>query len=58
MIVQRLTCSYPSDCLSNAVTELVRIKKTEHILCTITDSKRGRRVTRWLDKGEYLQALA
>ena len=57
MIVQRLTCSYPSDRLSKAVTELGRIRKTEHILRCITDPSLRRHQQRQLNKGEYRQKL-
>lgn len=57
VIVQRLTNSSPSDCLTKAFTNLERIIKTEYILRYLTDQELRRIVQRQLNKGEYRHKL-
>ena len=53
LIVERLTNSSPSDCLSRAFTDFGRITKTQYILRYISDAELRRTIRIQLNKGEY-----
>lgn len=57
VIVERLTNSFPSDCLSKAFTNLGRIIKKVYILRYMTDQDLRRTVQLQLNKDEYRHKL-
>ena len=58
LIVQRLINGSPSDKLSQALTHLGRIIKTQYIFDYITDSSLRRKIQIQLNKGEYRHKLS